>query len=192
MRAYSAFLSTLAASILFAAASPSTASTGYLRFPDLHGDRVVYCAEGDLWISSTMGGPSRRLTTHPGTEYFPHFSPDGAWIAFTGQYDGNMDVYLTPVEGGAPKRLTWHPKVDEVIGSAGVTKGAFFHHFRTKSDLGHALVERFARRDRAHLERNIQRAERLAGDPLTQLLILVGLFLLCLCLHGETARAMWK
>jgi TetR/AcrR family transcriptional regulator, transcriptional repressor for nem operon len=66
--------------------------------------------------------------------------------------------------------------VDEVIGSAGVTKGAFFHHFRTKSDLGHALVERFARRDRAHLERNIQRAERLAGDPLTQLLILVGLF----------------
>jgi TetR/AcrR family transcriptional repressor of nem operon len=66
--------------------------------------------------------------------------------------------------------------IDDVIGAAGVTKGAFFHHFRTKSELGQALVERFARRDRAHLERNIQRAERLAGDPLTQLLVLVGLF----------------
>jgi len=66
--------------------------------------------------------------------------------------------------------------VDDVIGAAGVTKGAFFHHFRTKSELGQALVERFARRDRAHLERNIQRAERLAGDPLAQLLVLVGLF----------------
>jgi TetR/AcrR family transcriptional repressor of nem operon len=66
--------------------------------------------------------------------------------------------------------------IDEVIAAAGVTKGAFFHHFRTKADLGHALVERFARRDRAHLERNIERAERLASDPLMQLLLLVGLF----------------
>jgi TetR/AcrR family transcriptional regulator, transcriptional repressor for nem operon len=66
--------------------------------------------------------------------------------------------------------------VDDVIAAAGVTKGAFFHHFRTKSDLGHALVERFARRDRAHLERSLERAERLASDPLMQLLVLVGLF----------------
>jgi TetR/AcrR family transcriptional repressor of nem operon len=64
--------------------------------------------------------------------------------------------------------------VDDVLSAAGVTK--FFHHFRTKAELGQALVERFARRDRAHLERNIQRAERLASDPLTQLLVLVGLF----------------
>jgi TetR/AcrR family transcriptional regulator, transcriptional repressor for nem operon len=66
--------------------------------------------------------------------------------------------------------------VDDVIAAAGVTKGAFFHHFRTKAELGQALVERFARRDRAHLERNLARAERLAGDPLMQLLLLVGLF----------------
>lgn len=66
--------------------------------------------------------------------------------------------------------------VDDVIAAAGVTKGAFFHHFPTKAELGQALVERFARRDRAHLERNLARAERLAGDPLMQLLLLVGLF----------------
>jgi TetR/AcrR family transcriptional repressor of nem operon len=66
--------------------------------------------------------------------------------------------------------------VDDVIAAAGVTKGAFFHHFRTKAELGQALVERFARRDRAHLERNLERAERLASDPLMQILLLVGLF----------------
>ncbi len=101
---------------LAAAASPALAASGYLRTPDLHGDRIVVCAEGDLWITSASGGTARRLTMHPGSEFFPHFSPDGAWIAFSGQYDGNTDIFLISSEGGEPKRLTWQPGSDEVIG----------------------------------------------------------------------------
>ncbi len=88
----------------------------YLRYPDVNGDRIVFAAEGDLWVAPDAGGVARRLTTHPGTEYFPRFSPDGKWIAFTGEYDGNQDVFVIPAVGGEPKRLTWHPGPDQVVG----------------------------------------------------------------------------
>jgi tricorn protease len=89
---------------------------GYPRFPDLHGEVVVFSAEGDLWQASVRGGLARRLTTHPGTELFPHFSPDGAMLAFSGDYDGNQDVFVMPAVGGAPRRLTFHPALDQVLG----------------------------------------------------------------------------
>ena len=73
-------------------------------------------AEGDLWLVADLGGVARRLTTHPGNEYFPRFSPDGKWIAFTGEYDGNPDVFVVPAEGGEPRRLTWSPGADQVVG----------------------------------------------------------------------------
>src|SRR5215470_18423094 len=95
--------------------SSAIARTGYYQFPDLHEHAVVFAAEGDLWTVTDTGGTARRITTHPGTEYFPRFSPDGKWIAFTGEYDGNRDVYVIPAEGGEPRRLTWHPAADEVI-----------------------------------------------------------------------------
>jgi len=79
-----------------------------LRFPDIHGDRVVFVYAGDLWLASTSGAAARRITTYPGRELFPKFSPDGKWIAFTGQYDGNFNVYLMPSEGGQPKQLTFY------------------------------------------------------------------------------------
>jgi tricorn protease len=91
------------------------ARPGYYQFPDLHEHTVVFAAEGDLWTVADTGGSARRLTTHPGSEYFPRFSPDGKSIAFTGEYDGNRDVYVIPAEGGEPRRLTWHPDADEVI-----------------------------------------------------------------------------
>jgi tricorn protease len=92
------------------------ASQAYVRWPDLHGNRVVFCAEGDLWVVADSGGIARRLTNHGGNEFYPRWSPDGKWIAFTGDYDGNSDVYLIPSEGGEPKRLTWHPSTDIVLG----------------------------------------------------------------------------
>ena len=80
-----------------------------MRFPDISGDRIVFSYAGDLWLVSREGGVARRITSHPGLELFPKFSPDGRSIAFTGQYDGNYNVYVMPAEGGDPKQLTLHP-----------------------------------------------------------------------------------
>jgi tricorn protease len=77
-----------------------------LRFPAIHGNQIVFTYAGDLYTVTSDGGVARRLTAHDGFEMFPRFSPDGKWIAFTGQYDGNTEVYLIPAEGGVPKRLT--------------------------------------------------------------------------------------
>jgi tricorn protease len=78
-----------------------------LRFPATHGDRVVFTYAGDLYTVNAAGGTARKLTSHEGFEMFARFSPDGKWLAFTGQYDGNTEVYLMPAEGGSPKRLTY-------------------------------------------------------------------------------------
>ncbi len=97
-------------------ASPALAAvTGYYRFPTIHGDQIVFAAENDLWQVSTDGGLAQRLTTHAGNEAFPKFSPDGNWLAFSAEYDGNVDVYVMPAGGGEPQRLTYHPDHDEVI-----------------------------------------------------------------------------
>lgn len=78
-----------------------------LRFPAIHGDQLVFSYAGDLYSVNANGGMARKLTTHNGYEVFPKFSPDGKYIAFTGQYDGNTEVFLIPSEGGIPKRLTY-------------------------------------------------------------------------------------
>jgi tricorn protease len=85
------------------------AQTRLLRFPDIHGEEVVFCYGGDLWKAPAGGGTAVRLTAHPGLELFPRFSPDGRWIAFTGQYDGDEQVYVIPSQGGIPRQLTWYP-----------------------------------------------------------------------------------
>ncbi|MFQ6093701.1 MAG: S41 family peptidase [bacterium] len=82
-----------------------------MRFPDIHKDKIVFVYAGDLWLVPSEGGTARRLTTHVGLEWFPKFSPDGEWIAFSGEYDGNTDVYVIPANGGEPKRLTYHPGI---------------------------------------------------------------------------------
>src|SRR5580700_6333657 len=90
--------------------------TKLMRYPDVSRDHVVFVYAGDLWLSPRAGGTARRLTTHPGEEVHPKFSPDGKWIAFTGDYDGNTDVYVMPSAGGEPRRLTYHPAADNVLG----------------------------------------------------------------------------
>jgi len=86
----------------------NTQEARLMRFPDIYKDKVVFMYGGDLWLASTSGGAARRITTNPGRELFPKFSPDGKWIAFTGQYDGNFNVYVMPAEGGQPKQLTFY------------------------------------------------------------------------------------
>lgn len=107
------FLATLA--LIWTIAGAAVAGPGYIRTPDVFDDRVVFSAEGDLWLAKIDGSDPRRLTTHPGDEYGPRFSPDGAWIAFAADYDGNRDVFVIPVTGGEPRRLTWHPAPDEPV-----------------------------------------------------------------------------
>jgi tricorn protease len=85
------------------------AATKLLRFPDIQGDKVAFCYGGDLWTAPAAGGNATRLTAHPGYELFPRFSPDGQWIAFTGQYDGDEQVYVIPSSGGIPRQLTFYP-----------------------------------------------------------------------------------
>ncbi|MBN1155478.1 PD40 domain-containing protein [candidate division KSB1 bacterium] len=94
---------------LFLFTTVLNAQTKLLRFPDIHEDQVVFCYAGDLWKASISGGLAVRLTAHPGQELFPNFSPDGKWIAFTGQYDGDEQVYIIPAEGGVPQKLTYYP-----------------------------------------------------------------------------------
>ncbi|MGB7332612.1 MAG: PDZ domain-containing protein [Terriglobales bacterium] len=79
-----------------------------LRFPDIYKDKIAFMYAGDLWLASSAGGTARRITSHPGRELFPKFSPDGKWLAFTGQYDGNFNVYVMPSDGGQPKQLTFY------------------------------------------------------------------------------------
>lgn len=90
--------------------------TRLLRQPTISQNNVAFVYANDLWVVSKTGGDARRLTTNAGGETDPHFSPDGKWIAFTGQYDGNGDVYIIPALGGEPRRLTYHPGNDVVTG----------------------------------------------------------------------------
>ena len=78
-----------------------------LRFPTIHDKQIVFTYAGDLYTVASTGGVARKLTNHDGFEMFARFSPDGKWLAFTGQYDGNTEVYVMPAEGGTPRRLTY-------------------------------------------------------------------------------------
>ena len=110
--------------------------TRLLRFADVSRDKVVFVYAGDLWISSREGGAARRLTSNPGEELYPKFSPDGKWIAFTGDYDGNPDVYVISADGGEPKRLTFHPSNDIVLGWTPDGKNILFRSDRYNEPLG--------------------------------------------------------
>lgn len=108
-------------SSLPALAAPQDAPTAdpndmrLLRMPDVHGNSVVFVYGGDLWTTTSTGGEARRLTSSIGFESYPKFSPDSRWIAFSGEYDGNNDVFIMPAAGGEPVRLTFHPGWDRVI-----------------------------------------------------------------------------
>lgn len=87
-----------------------------LRYPNVHGNEIVFSYAGDLWTDDLGGGIARRLTAHPNSEIRAHYSPDGSMLAFTGSYDGNDDVYVMPAQGGEPKRLTFDSIPENVVG----------------------------------------------------------------------------
>jgi tricorn protease len=100
----------------FGAAKESELERGYFRFPAIHGETIVFTAEGDLWKSSIHGGIAQRLTTHPATESYAAISPDGKTIAFSAEYEGAAEVYTMPINGGVPVRRTFESGGCVVVG----------------------------------------------------------------------------
>jgi tricorn protease len=105
-----------AASVQFNFTSAQSNKPLLMRQPTMNRTQIVFAYAGDLWSVSREGGEASRLTTGIGEESSPRFSPDGATIAFTGQYDGNTDLYTIPATGGVPRRLTYHPGSDGLAG----------------------------------------------------------------------------
>lgn len=102
-----------------------------LRHPTINRTHIVFSFAGDLWSVPREGGDAIRLTTSLGTESDPIFSPDGKWIAFTGEYDGNVDVFVIPAAGGTPQRLTYNSAPDRAIGWTPDSKNVLFSSPRT-------------------------------------------------------------
>lgn len=96
--------------------SSAPGTTRLLRTPSVSATHIAFAYAGNIWVVERAGGTARRLTSFQGQSTNPRFSPDGEWIAFSGDYAGNTDVYVVPAAGGEPKRLTWHPGADAVQG----------------------------------------------------------------------------
>ncbi len=119
MLACSRLIARAVATLLFlavAAVSSGQAQTLLLRQPTVSAGHIAFAYANNIWIVSRSGGEARRLTSFQGQEVNPKLSPDGQWVAFSGQYGGNTDVYMVPAEGGIPTRLTWHRDPDLVQG----------------------------------------------------------------------------
>jgi tricorn protease len=110
----------IALALLASAALTATASAALPRFPNAHGGRIAFVADGNIWVVPSNGGTAMKLTSDPGQDMFPRYSPDGKWIAFTASYQGNEDVYVIPAAGGPARRLTFESSgVDKTGGRHG-------------------------------------------------------------------------
>jgi tricorn protease len=110
--------SCVGAVLAIACAAPAAAQIDarMFRYPDVSADRITFVYAGDIWVVPKTGGVAIRLSSPPGEELFPRFSPDGSKIAYSANYDGNLDAYVVPTLGGEPVRLTHHPMDDRVVG----------------------------------------------------------------------------
>ncbi|HKQ79792.1 MAG TPA: PDZ domain-containing protein [Blastocatellia bacterium] len=106
-----------------------------LQEPALSKTHIAFTFAGDLWTVSREGGEATRLTTGVGAEFTPIFSPDGSQIAFTGQYDGNIDVFIVPASGGVPRRITYHPGADVAVSWTPDGKSVLFRSGRASNSI---------------------------------------------------------
>jgi len=133
-------LFTLAVLLPLAAAA---SNPGYYRFPAIHGNTIVFTAEGDLWRIDIEGGVARRLTSHQGTEARAAVSPDGSTLAFTAQYEGPTEVYTMPLAGGRPERRSYWGRGCRVVGwTPGGKIIAATQHFSTLPSTRCVLIDR--------------------------------------------------
>ena len=96
-------------------AASAIAPSALMRYPNSHGNQIVFEARGNLWVVSKSGGTAKRLTTDPGRDFAPRYSPDGRWIAYVGLHEGKQEVFVIPSRGGESRRLTSQAKVDFVV-----------------------------------------------------------------------------
>ncbi|HSH16477.1 MAG TPA: protease, partial [Verrucomicrobiae bacterium] len=111
-------------------ATPQANTATLYQTPTVSRTQIVFSYAGDLWIVPRDGGDARPLTTGVGLEVGPVFSPDGSMVAFAGEYDGNLDVFVVPATGGVPKRLTHHPIWDIPVGWTPDGKSVLFRSGR--------------------------------------------------------------
>lgn len=100
----------------FSAGPPARIDARMMRQPDVSATHIAFVYAGDIWVAPKTGGEAVRLSSPRGEESFPRFSPDGSRLAFSGNYDGNLDIYIVPVTGGLPRRITHHGAPDRVAG----------------------------------------------------------------------------
>ncbi len=105
----------MAAVACVAAPSAAQVDARMFRYPDVSATQIAFVYAGDIWVVPKAGGVAARLSSPAGEEMFPRFSPDGTRIAYSANYDGNVDVYVVPAVGGLPVRLTHHPMDDRVV-----------------------------------------------------------------------------
>ena len=103
------------------------------RYPDISATHITFVYAGDIWVVPKQGGLAHRLSSPSGEEMFPRFSPDGSQIAFSGNYDGNVDVYVIPTLGGHPVRVTYHPMSDRLVDWRPSSNGLLFASSRENS-----------------------------------------------------------
>ena len=109
-------LACLALALLPVRVASAQTDARMLRYPAVSRTQIAFVYAGDIWLVAKAGGTAVRLTASPGEESFPRFSPDGAQVAYSASYDGNVDVFVIPSAGGEPRRLTYHPMTDRVVG----------------------------------------------------------------------------
>ncbi len=136
---------TLVAALLAVAGPPAGAQIVLPRFPapSPDGAQLAFCHQGDVWVVASEGGEARRLTAHPAYDERPIWSPDGRWIAFISNRDGNEDVYVLPVDGGDVRRLTWHSGSDRATGWTPDSRAVLFEsrrHVRAWGETGTFVV----------------------------------------------------
>ncbi len=107
-----------------------------VRYPDYHQGRIVFTYLGDIWTADENGQNIHRVTVHRARDLYPRFSPDGRWISFSSDRNGNLDVYIVPAEGGAAKQLTFHSADDTVQGWAPDGRTVLFASQRGEDFMG--------------------------------------------------------
>ena len=126
----------LAPAMAVAVAAQAMAEAKLVRYPHYHGGRIVFTYLADIWTADENGQNVRRITVHRARDVYPRFSPDGQWIAFSSDRNGNLDVFVVPAAGGTPKALTAHSADDTVLGWAPDSKTILFATNRAEDFTG--------------------------------------------------------